>query len=88
MSARDGWESASMSKDDDDDGKWVNVHHSSDEDQKEVEYLRTGGLSAGMENTPPYISAMEPYGVRYNKGLPQMSRMGQGVLGPEGKTGH
>ncbi len=25
------------------------------------EYLRTGGLSAGLENTPPHICAMEPY---------------------------
>ncbi|CAM4665837.1 hypothetical protein PO909_007793 [Leuciscus waleckii] len=31
----DGWESASMSGDDE-DGEWVNVHHSSDEDQAEV----------------------------------------------------
>lgn len=31
----DGWESASMSEDDN-DGEWVNVHHSSDEDQTEV----------------------------------------------------
>ncbi|KAI5612766.1 protein SDA1-like, partial [Silurus asotus] len=31
----DGWESASMSEEDD-DGEWVNVHHSSDEDQEEV----------------------------------------------------
>ncbi|XP_051960277.1 protein SDA1 homolog [Xyrauchen texanus] len=31
----DGWESASMSGDDE-DGEWVNVHHSSDEDQTEV----------------------------------------------------
>lgn len=31
----DGWESASMSEDDD-DSEWVNVHHSSDEDQTEV----------------------------------------------------
>lgn len=31
----DGWESASMSEDDD-DGEWVNVHHSSDEDQEAV----------------------------------------------------
>ncbi|TRY98645.1 hypothetical protein DNTS_005893 [Danionella cerebrum] len=32
----EGWESASMSEGDDDDGEWVNVHHSSDEDQAEV----------------------------------------------------
>uniref|UniRef100_A0AAQ5Y8J3 Protein SDA1 n=1 Tax=Amphiprion ocellaris TaxID=80972 RepID=A0AAQ5Y8J3_AMPOC len=31
----DGWESASMS-DDDEDGEWVDVHHSSDEDTTEV----------------------------------------------------
>lgn len=31
----DGWESASMSEDDE-DGEWVNMHHSSDEDQAEV----------------------------------------------------
>ncbi|XP_077050296.1 protein SDA1 homolog [Siphateles boraxobius] len=31
----DGWESASMSEDDE-DGEWVNVHHSSGEDQAEV----------------------------------------------------
>ncbi|KAI1904850.1 hypothetical protein AGOR_G00009920 [Albula goreensis] len=31
----EGWESASMS-DDDDDGEWVDVHHSSDEEQGEV----------------------------------------------------
>ncbi|KAK9955080.1 hypothetical protein ABG768_014985 [Culter alburnus] len=31
----DGWESASMSEDDE-DGEWVKVHHSSDEDQTEV----------------------------------------------------
>uniref|UniRef100_A0A0E9X2F0 Protein SDA1 n=1 Tax=Anguilla anguilla TaxID=7936 RepID=A0A0E9X2F0_ANGAN len=32
----EGWESASMSEDDDDDGEWVDVHHSSDEEQGEV----------------------------------------------------
>lgn len=31
----DGWESASMS-DDDEDGEWVDVHHSSDEDTGEI----------------------------------------------------
>lgn len=31
----DGWESASIS-DDDEDGEWVDVHHSSDEDTGEV----------------------------------------------------
>ncbi|KAA0719817.1 SDA1 -like protein [Triplophysa tibetana] len=33
---QDGWEIASMSEGDDEDGEWVNVHHSSDEDQTEV----------------------------------------------------
>lgn len=32
----DGWESVSMSEEEDDDGEWVNVHHSSDEDQEEL----------------------------------------------------
>lgn len=33
----DDWESARMSEDDDDDDdEWVNVYHSSDEDQTEV----------------------------------------------------
>ncbi|KAM4527941.1 protein SDA1 homolog [Odontesthes bonariensis] len=32
---QDGWESASLS-DDDEDGEWVDVHHSSDEDTAEV----------------------------------------------------
>lgn len=31
----DGWESASIS-DDDEDGEWVDVHHSSDEDAGEM----------------------------------------------------
>lgn len=31
----DGWESASLS-DDDEDGEWIDVHHSSDEEQKEL----------------------------------------------------
>ncbi|XP_053317627.1 protein SDA1 homolog [Spea bombifrons] len=31
----DGWESASLS-DDDEDGEWIDVHHSSDEEQQEV----------------------------------------------------
>lgn len=33
--ALDGWESASIS-DDDEDGEWVDVHHSSDEDAGEM----------------------------------------------------
>lgn len=33
--APDGWESASIS-DDDEDGEWVDVHHSSDEDAGEM----------------------------------------------------
>ncbi|XP_031173679.1 protein SDA1 homolog [Sander lucioperca] len=32
----DGWESASISDDDNEDGEWVDVHHSSDEDTGEV----------------------------------------------------
>uniref|UniRef100_A0A8C3L0C8 Protein SDA1 n=1 Tax=Chrysolophus pictus TaxID=9089 RepID=A0A8C3L0C8_CHRPC len=33
----DGWESASMSEEDDgEDGEWIDVHHSSDEEQQEV----------------------------------------------------
>nr|KAF6432301.1 SDA1 domain containing 1 [Rousettus aegyptiacus] len=33
----DGWESASLSEgSDDDDGEWVDVHHSSDEEQQEI----------------------------------------------------
>lgn len=32
----DGWESASVSEDEDEDGEWVDVHHSSDEDATEV----------------------------------------------------
>lgn len=35
----DGWESASIS-DDDEDGEWVDVHHSSDEDTGEVVSLK------------------------------------------------
>ncbi|KAM3936843.1 protein SDA1 homolog isoform 2-T2 [Leptodactylus fuscus] len=31
----DGWESASLS-DDDEDGEWIDVHHSSDEEQQEI----------------------------------------------------
>lgn len=36
----DGWESASIS-DDDEDGEWVDVHHSSDEDTEITEKLKT-----------------------------------------------
>ncbi|XP_060791348.1 protein SDA1 homolog isoform X2 [Neoarius graeffei] len=32
----EGWESASVSEEEEEDGEWVNVHHSSDEDQEEV----------------------------------------------------
>ncbi|XP_075785546.1 protein SDA1 homolog [Pelodiscus sinensis] len=33
----DGWQSASLSEEDDDeDGEWIDVHHSSDEEQQEV----------------------------------------------------
>ncbi|ELW67336.1 Protein SDA1 like protein [Tupaia chinensis] len=32
----DGWESTSLSEEKDDDGKWVDVHHSSDEEQQEI----------------------------------------------------
>uniref|UniRef100_A0AAA9T017 Protein SDA1 n=1 Tax=Bos taurus TaxID=9913 RepID=A0AAA9T017_BOVIN len=32
----DGWESASLSDEADSDGEWVDVHHSSDEEQKEI----------------------------------------------------
>lgn len=34
----DGWESASLSEEEEDneDGEWIDVHHSSDEEQKEV----------------------------------------------------
>ncbi|KAM9820797.1 protein SDA1 homolog [Neosynchiropus ocellatus] len=40
----DGWESASVS-DDDEDGEWVDVHHSSDED--------TGEVEEKLQNIPP-----------------------------------
>ena len=30
---RDGWESCSDEDDDDSDGEWIDVHHSSDEEQ-------------------------------------------------------
>lgn len=33
----DGWQSASLSEEEDDeDGEWIDVHHSSDEEQQEV----------------------------------------------------
>nr|XP_020041757.1 protein SDA1 homolog isoform X3 [Castor canadensis] len=32
----DGWESASLSEEEDADGEWVDVHHSSDEEQQEI----------------------------------------------------
>ncbi|XP_069043502.1 protein SDA1 homolog [Lepisosteus oculatus] len=32
----EGWESVSMSEEEDEDGEWIDVHHSSDEDQEEV----------------------------------------------------
>lgn len=33
----DGWESASLSEEEDnEDGEWIDVHHSSDEEQQEV----------------------------------------------------
>lgn len=37
----DGWESASISDEDDEDGEWVDVHHSSDEDTEISEKLKT-----------------------------------------------
>lgn len=37
----DGWESASISDDNDEDGEWVDVHHSSDEDTEISEKLKT-----------------------------------------------
>uniref|UniRef100_A0A8C5TM34 Protein SDA1 n=1 Tax=Malurus cyaneus samueli TaxID=2593467 RepID=A0A8C5TM34_9PASS len=32
----DGWESASLSEEDNEDGEWIDVHHSSDEEQQKV----------------------------------------------------
>ncbi|KAJ7401430.1 Protein SDA1 like protein [Pitangus sulphuratus] len=32
----DGWESASLSEEDNEDGEWIDVHHSSDEEQQQV----------------------------------------------------
>lgn len=50
-STPDGWESASMS-DDDEDGEWVDVHHSSDEDTGEiVSCSDRGGPSCYMSDT-------------------------------------
>ncbi|XP_032395519.1 protein SDA1 homolog [Etheostoma spectabile] len=40
----DGWESASISDDDNEDGEWVDVHHSSDED--------TGEVAEKLQNMP------------------------------------
>lgn len=41
----DGWESASIDEDDDDEG-WIDVHHSSDEEQqKEVVSLKCSSLT-------------------------------------------
>lgn len=37
----DGWESASISDEADEDGEWVNVHHSSDEDTEIADKLKT-----------------------------------------------
>lgn len=36
----DGWESASISDEEDEDGEWVDVHHSSDEDTEITEKLK------------------------------------------------
>jgi hypothetical protein len=32
----DGWESASLSEEEEEDGEWVDVHHSSDEEQQAI----------------------------------------------------
>lgn len=40
LSHTDGWESASLSAESDDDGEWVDVRHSSDEEQQEVVSFR------------------------------------------------
>lgn len=32
----DGWESTSLSEETDTDGEWVDMHHSSDEEQQEI----------------------------------------------------
>ncbi|XP_043369975.1 protein SDA1 homolog isoform X2 [Dermochelys coriacea] len=38
----DGWQSASLSEEEDDeDGEWIDVHHSSDEEQKEGEKIKS-----------------------------------------------
>ncbi|XP_039606722.1 protein SDA1 homolog isoform X2 [Polypterus senegalus] len=36
MEDEDGWESASVTEQEDSDGEWIDVHHSSDEEQQEV----------------------------------------------------
>lgn len=51
----DGWESASMS-DDDEDGEWVDVHHSSDEDAGEiVSRIGSGVPSCHMSDSIQYV---------------------------------
>lgn len=40
----EGWESASIS-DDDEDGEWVDVHHSSDEDAGEMVRMKPHKIS-------------------------------------------
>lgn len=41
----DGWESASEEEDNDSDGSWVDVHHSSDEGEGQVGGMETSSLS-------------------------------------------
>lgn len=54
----DGWESASMSEDDE-DGEWVKVHHSSDEDQTEVVRIITHlVLMMGNDASEPVLLFM------------------------------
>uniref|UniRef100_A0A8C5TZC4 Protein SDA1 n=1 Tax=Malurus cyaneus samueli TaxID=2593467 RepID=A0A8C5TZC4_9PASS len=36
----DGWESASLSEEDNEDGEWIDVHHSSDEEQQKAEEVK------------------------------------------------
>lgn len=45
----DGWESASIS-DDDEDGEWVDVHHSSDEDTGEVVRVKMSWWTTGGQS--------------------------------------
>ncbi|XP_051794537.1 protein SDA1 homolog isoform X2 [Acanthochromis polyacanthus] len=52
----DGWESASIS-DDDEDGEWVDVHHSSDEDTAEVVRMKMHSLGLGVKVCLPHICA-------------------------------